>query len=160
MLLICLAIQCGTLFKRLTSGLLFHQSVFHATIAYEVLHFWLFLIVAIHAISGKPFSLTALFFCFLSGVFFAAIASYNMLFIINKRLSSEDNPIKYFESEIQFLTYFHKFSRIVEHNGLLKNYALLHGILQTHLENCKYEGCECREIAEYFDLVAKRKRIF
>ena len=75
--LVCFALQAFIVMKRNQDAIIFDSSVFYSTILSETLKLWLYLIVAIHILSGAQLSITSLVLVVACGSIFAGALIFN-----------------------------------------------------------------------------------
>ena len=98
---------------RCKDAIIFNTSVFFASLFYEVLGFWLYLIVAIHLLTHSALSITNVVLIFASGLL---LASFIILICWQKifgQITTKDTA-RQFTKPIDYMIYVYRMHKVIE----------------------------------------------
>lgn len=155
--LVCLIFQSFILFKRNRSAIVFKTSIYYATILYETVQWWLYLVVSINLLSGTDLTFTTTAMLFACGFVFAGSLIYFQM-QRKEQLVLQEEKFDKFSEPLEFIIYFYRFHKMIELNSI-SGQIFLQGKLRTHILNCDAPDCPCLQIIDFHDSFSKQSAL-
>jgi hypothetical protein len=143
--------------RRCKDALIFDTSVFFAFLFYEVLSFWLYLVISLHQLTNTTLTITSVSLIFLAGCFFSGLLiTYQSLKMFND-VTAKDTA-KQFTRAMDYMIYVYRMHKVIEGDAPEKS-LLLEGKLMQHMNHCEKEDCQCSMVMEQLDDIQIQKDI-
>jgi hypothetical protein len=143
--------------RRCKDALIFDTSVFFAFLFYEVLSFWLYLVISLHQLTNTTLTITSVSLIFLAGCFFSGLLiTYQSLKMFND-VTAKDTA-KQFTRAMDYMIYVYRMHKVIEGDAPEKS-LVLEGKLMQHMNHCEREDCPCSMVMEQLDDIQIQKDI-